>query len=200
VVNALTAFSLTREFGLIFGGQPKQMSQRSPEVHWPMVLPMTVLLGFTLHLPLVLQSLSLLPTWATLNKDVALLLIWSSIFGCSIGGIIYLGNAVSKPVRLPWKPLQDLLAYDFYTPNLYRLSIVFAVDLVSKITDAIDRFVVDGIVNLVGLASIFGGESLKYSTSGQTQLYALTVLLGVGLLGILLTWPFWRVQFLDLLF
>jgi NAD(P)H-quinone oxidoreductase subunit 5 len=200
VVNALTAFSLTREFGLIFGGQPKQMSQRSPEVHWPMVLPMTVLLGFTLHLPLVLQSLSLLPTWATLNKDVALLLIWSSIFGCSIGGIIYLGNAVPLPVRLPWKPLQDLLAYDFYTPNLYRLSIVFAVDLVSKITDAIDRFVVDGIVNLVGLASIFGGESLKYSTSGQTQLYALTVLLGVGLLGILLTWPFWRVQFLDLLF
>lgn len=200
VVNALTAFSLTREFGLIFGGQPQQMSQRSPEVHWPMVLPMTVLLGFTLHLPLVLQSLSLLPTWATLNKDVALLLIWSSIFGCSIGGIIYLGNAVPLPVRLPWKPLQDLLAYDFYTPNLYRLSIVFAVDLVSKITDAIDRFVVDGIVNLVGLASIFGGESLKYSTSGQTQLYALTVLLGVGLLGILLTWPFWRVQFLDLLF
>lgn len=200
VVNTLTAFSLTREFGLIFGGQPKQMSQRSPEVHWPMVLPMTVLLGFTLHLPLVLQSLSLLPTWVTLNKDVALLLIWSSIFGCSIGGIIYLGNAVSKPVRLPWKPLQDLLAYDFYTPNLYRLSIVFAVDLVSKITDAVDRFVVDGIVNLVGLASIFGGESLKYSTSGQTQLYALTVLLGVGLLGILLTWPFWRVQFLDLLF
>lgn len=200
VVNTLTAFSLTREFGLIFGGQPKQMSQRSPEVHWPMVLPMTVLLGFTLHLPLVLQSLSLLPTWATLNKDVALLLIWSSIFGCSIGGIIYLGNAVPLPVRLPWKPLQDLLAYDFYTPNLYRLSIVFAVDLVSKITDAIDRFVVDGIVNLVGLASIFGGESLKYSTSGQTQLYALTVLLGVGLLGILLTWPFWRVQFLDLMF
>ena len=200
VVNALTAFSLTREFGLVFGGKAKQMSQRSPEVHWPMILPMTILLGFTLNLPLVLQSLSLLPSWATLNKDVALLLIWSSIFGCSIGGVIYLGNAVPKPVQLPWKPLQDLLAYDFYTPNLYRLSIVFAVDLVSKITDAVDRFVVDGIVNLVGLASVFGGESLKYSTFGQTQLYALTVLLGVCLLGMLISWPLWGFQVLDLMF
>ncbi|MBD0301429.1 MAG: NAD(P)H-quinone oxidoreductase subunit F, partial [Tolypothrix sp. T3-bin4] len=73
-VNALTAVSLTREFALIFGGKATQMSQRSPEAHWPMVLPMMILLGVSLHLPLVLQSLSLLPDWATLNKDVALLL------------------------------------------------------------------------------------------------------------------------------
>ena len=93
-------------------------------------------------------------------------------------------------MQLPWKPLQNLLAYDFYTPNLYRLSIVFAVDIVSKITDIVDRLVVDGIVNLVGLASIFGGESLKYSTSGQTQFYALTIVVGVGVLGMFVSWQF----------
>ncbi|MCP6758922.1 MAG: NAD(P)H-quinone oxidoreductase subunit F [Fischerella sp. CENA71] len=198
-VNALTAFSLTREFCLIFGGKPKPMSERSPEVSWQMALPMMILLGFTLHLPLILQSLSLLPSWAELNKDVALLLIWSSIFGCSISGAIYLGN-VPKPIRLPWKGLQDLIAYDFYTPKLYRMSIVLSVDLISKLADIVDRFVVDGIVNLVGLASIGGGESLKYSTSGQTQFYAFTVLLGVGVLGIFVTWPYWGNQFLDMVF
>ncbi|MFB2770447.1 NAD(P)H-quinone oxidoreductase subunit F [Pelatocladus sp. BLCC-F211] len=198
-VNALTAFSLTREFCLIFGGKPKQMSERSPEVSWQMALPMIILLAFTLHLPLILQSLSLLPSWADLNKDVALLLIWSSIFGCSISGAIYLGN-VPKPIRLPWKGLQDLIAYDFYTPKLYRMSIVLSVDLISKLADIVDRFVVDGIVNLVGLASIGGGESLKYSTSGQTQFYAFTVLLGVGVLGIFVTWPYWGNQFLDMMF
>jgi NAD(P)H-quinone oxidoreductase subunit 5 len=198
-VNALTAFSLTREFCLIFGGKPKQMSERSPEVSWQMALPMIILLAFTLHLPLILQSLSLLPSWADLNKDVALLLIWSSIFGCSISGAIYLGN-VPKPIRLPWKGLQDLIAYDFYTPKLYRMSIVLSVDLISKLADIVDRFVVDGIVNLVGLASIGGGESLKYSTSGQTQFYAFTVLLGVGVLGIFVTWPYWGNQFLEMMF
>jgi len=199
VVNTLTAFSLTRVFCLIFGGQPKQMTVRSPEVHWPMILPMTILLGFVLQVPLVLQTLSLLPSWTTLNQEVVLLLILSSICGCGIGGAIYLGNAVPKPVQLPWKPLQNLLAYDFYTPNLYRLSIVFSVALASKITDWIDRFIVDGLVNLVGLASIFGGESLKYSTSGQTQFYALTVLLGVGFFGMLLSWRFWGFQVFDLM-
>jgi NAD(P)H-quinone oxidoreductase subunit 5 len=198
-VNALTAFSLTREFSLIFGGKPKQMSERSPEAHWPMVLPMVILLGFVLHLPLVLQSLSLLPNWANLNKDVALLLIWTSIFGCSVAGVIYLGN-IPKPIRLPWKGLQDLLAYDFYTPKLYRMTIIFSVAQLSKFADMIDRFVVDGIVNFVGLFSLLGGEGLKYSTSGQTQTYAFTVLLGVGLLGMWVTWPFWGVQFLELMF
>jgi len=48
------------------------MTVRSPEVHWPMALPMMILMGFNLHVPLVLQSLSLLPDWANVNKDVAI--------------------------------------------------------------------------------------------------------------------------------
>lgn len=190
VVNALTAFSLTREFALIFGGKPKQMTVRSPEVHWPMALPMTILLGFNLHVPLVLQSLSLLPDWVEVNKNVALLLIWSTIFGCSIAAVIYLGQWVPKPVRLPSKALQDFFAYDLYTAKLYRLTVVFSVGLISRMISLIDRYLVDGLVNLVGLASIFGGESLKYSTSGQMQFYAFTILLGVGLLGMMVGWPF----------
>jgi len=199
IVNGLTTFSLTREFGLIFGGKPKQMSERSPEAIWLMVLPMVILSGFVLHLPLVLQSLSLLPDWATLNKDVALLLIWSSIFGCSISSIIYLGN-IPKPIRLPWQGLQNLFAYDFYTPKLYKITIIFGVAQLSKFADMLDKFVIDGIVNSVGLFSLLGGEGLKYSNNGQTQFYALTVLLGVGVLGTWLTWPFWGVHLMKFIF
>jgi NAD(P)H-quinone oxidoreductase subunit 5 len=190
VVNALTAFSLTRVFGLIFSGQTKQMTVRSPEVHWPMALPMIVLMGFTLHVPLVLQQFNLLPDWTNLNKDVALLLIGSTVFGCSIAAVIYLSGMVSKPVQLPWKPLQDFFAYDLYTAKLYRLSIVFGVDVISRLIAIVDRYLVDGLVNLVGLASVFSGESLKYSTSGQMQFYAFTIVFGVGLLGMMMGWPF----------
>lgn len=198
LVNALTALSLTREFGLIWGGKTQQMSYRSPEVTWQMILPMTFLVGFVLHLPVLLQSLSLLPSWANLNKDLALLLIWSSIFGCSIGGVIYLGN-IPKPIRLPWKGLQDLIAYDFYTRKLYRMTIVLGVGLLSQLADIVDRFVVDGIVNLVGLVSLGGGEGLKYSNSGQTQFYVFTVLVGVSFLGMALTFQYWN-DFLKMMF
>ncbi|MBW4480471.1 MAG: NAD(P)H-quinone oxidoreductase subunit F [Tolypothrix brevis GSE-NOS-MK-07-07A] len=180
LINTLTAFSLVRVFGLIFGNAPKQMTQRSPEPLWAVILPMTALAGFTLHIPMILQSLSLLPEWATLNQDVALLLTWSSIFGLSIGGIIYLTNSIAKPIRLPWKGLQDLFAYDFYTPNLYRSSVVGGVDIFSRIVDWGDRYLIDGLVNLVGLASIFGGEVLKYGNSGKTQSYALTITICIG--------------------
>ncbi|MDX2099268.1 MAG: NAD(P)H-quinone oxidoreductase subunit F [Leptolyngbyaceae cyanobacterium bins.59] len=190
IVNAIAAFSLMRVFGLIFGGEAKQMAQRSPEIHWPMAFPMIVMLGFVLHLPLVLEACSLLPAWATLNKDASLLLLWSSVFGLSLGGVVYLGKSIPKPVKFPIKAVQDLLAYDFYTPRIYKMSIVFGVDLISRFTFWFDRYLVDGLVNLFGIVTLFGGQSLKYSNSGQTQFYVLTIVLGVGLVGFLTLWPF----------
>jgi NAD(P)H-quinone oxidoreductase subunit 5 len=190
LINTLAAFSITRTFGLIFAGKVQSMTVRSPENLWAVTLPMTILAGFVLHVPMILNSLSLLPDWAILNKDVALMLTWSSIFGISLSGLLYIGNMVKKPIQLPWKPLQDLFAYDFYTPKLYRSSIVGSVDIVSRLTDWIDRYVVDGLVNLVGLSSIFGGEALKYGNSGQTQFYALTIAVGVVITALWMSWSF----------
>lgn len=190
LVNVLTAFGLTRVFCLLFGGEAKPMAQRSPEVHWPMMLPMMVLLGFTLHVPLVLQACDLLPNWIAIDMSMALLLVGSSILGGSLSALVYLGNAIPKPVRFPVQSLQNLVAYDFYTPTLYRSSFVFGVDLISRITAWIDKYLVDGVVNLFGSVAIFSGQNLKYSTSGQSQSYALTVLFGVVLLGFFLCFPF----------
>lgn len=189
VVNALTAFGLTRVFCLVFTGEAKPMAQRSPEVHWPMMLPITLLAGVVLHLPLVLQAAELLPSWAVLDKDLALLLIWSTLFGIVISAVIYRSAAIAKPVQLPLKGLQNLVAYDFYTPKLYRMSIVGSVDIVSRLVAWIDQYLVDGVVNFFGLATLFGGQSLRYSTSGQSQAYALTILLGIAIFGALLCFP-----------
>lgn len=189
VVNALATFSLTRVFGLTFGGKPTQMTERSPEVHWPMALPMLILMGFTLHVPLLLLQWQLLPEWATLNTTVAGLLVLSSVVGCGLGSLIYLNDGWKKPVRFGSKSLQDFFAYDFYTQKLYRLSIVLVVDLVSKAISWTDRYIVDGVVNLVGIATVFSGQSLKYNVSGQTQFYALTILFGIAVFGIIVAWP-----------
>lgn len=188
VVNALTAFSMIREFGLIFAGKPKPMTERSPENFWLITLPIMVLLGMVLHLPLILQSLDLLPSWAILNKNLALLLIWSSLLGAGLGAVVYVGQSIPKPIELPWKKVQALFAYDLYTPQIYRSSIVFVVDWTSRIVDWFDRFIIDGVVNLVGIVSLLGGETLKYSNTGRGQAYILTIVIGLSIFAVGITW------------
>jgi NAD(P)H-quinone oxidoreductase subunit 5 len=57
-----------------------------------------------------------------------------------------------------------------------------AVASLAKLTSWFDRYVVDGAVNLVSLATIFSGSALRYNVSGQSQFYVLTIVFGVGLL------------------
>ncbi|MBD1916686.1 MULTISPECIES: NAD(P)H-quinone oxidoreductase subunit F [Cyanophyceae] len=188
LVNWLMAFSLARLLGLIFAGKTQQMTIRSPEPIWFIVLPLAIVAGFALHLPLVMAQFNLLPAWAEVSQDMALLLTWSSILGAAVGTLLYVNRMVEDPSKLIQKPLQNLLAYDFYTPKLYRNTFVLGVDVLSRMTDWLDRYVVDGLVNAVGLASLFSGETLKYGNTGQFQFYVLTIALGVAGLGILMNW------------
>ncbi|AFZ35435.1 NAD(P)H dehydrogenase, subunit NdhF3 family [Stanieria cyanosphaera PCC 7437] len=179
IVNGLTAFSITREFSLIFGGKPKQMTVRSPEGLWALVLPMTFGMGFALHVPILLHQWNLLPEWENLNLTVAIPLVISTLVGAGASAFIYLNEKITKPIEFKPKAVQDFFAYDLYTAQLYRVTIVFVVGLVSQIIYWFDRYLVDGVINLVGLATIFSGESLKYNVSGQTQFYFLSIFLGV---------------------
>jgi NAD(P)H-quinone oxidoreductase subunit 5 len=189
IVNGLTTFSLTRVFGLIFAGSTKTMTVRSPELNWPFVLPMTVLAGFVLHVPLLLVTWNLLPNWSNINLTTSSLLIASTAVGYYLGRRIYLSDRWPKPVQFN-KPIQDFFAYDLYTAQVYKVTVIFAVGLVSQVVYWIDRYIVDGAVNFIGIFTLFSGQSLKYNVSGQTQFYALTILVGVALLGIVVSWPF----------
>ncbi|MDJ0567765.1 MAG: NAD(P)H-quinone oxidoreductase subunit F [Pleurocapsa sp. MO_192.B19] len=181
VVNGLTAFSLTREFSLIFGGKPKLMTVRSPEGLWLLVLPMTFLMGFALHVPILLHQWNLLPEWENLNSNVITSLVVSTLVGAGTSALIYLNQKISKPIKLKPKAVQDFFTYDLYTAQFYRLTIVFVVGLISQIVYWFDRYLVDGAINLIGLVTIFSGQSLKYNSSGQTQFYFLSIFLGVSL-------------------
>jgi NAD(P)H-quinone oxidoreductase subunit 5 len=59
-----------------------------------------------------------------------------------------------------------------------------------------DRYIVDGLVNFVGVASIFGGESLKYTISGQSRNYLLSLFVGLLLVLTAVGWAFlsWSLQ------
>lgn len=190
-VNVLTAFNLTRVFRLVFLGTPQPKTRRAPEVPWTMAVPMVSLTITTLMVPFILQRLRFLPDWTYLNWAAVVLLVASGTIGFGVGSLITLNRTWARPVQIPLKLAQDLLAYDFYIDQLYKVTVVWLVDRISRFNAWFDRYVLDGVVNLVGLASIFSGESLKYSISGQSQFYLLTILLGISILGALLTYLAW---------
>lgn len=188
LVNGLTALNLTRVFRYIFWDKPQQKTRRAPEVGWQMAFPMVTLTIVTLLLPLMLQQWYLLPDWEGIDWYVLLILLSSSLIGVAIGSTMYLDKAWSRSRILAWRFMQDLFGYDFYIDRVYRFTIVSAVALLSRISAWSDRYLIDGLVNLVGFAAIFGGQSLKYSISGQSQGYMLTILAVVSVLGFFISW------------
>ncbi|MGF1513820.1 MAG: NAD(P)H-quinone oxidoreductase subunit F [Elainellaceae cyanobacterium] len=190
IVNLLTALNLTRVFRLVFCGTPQPKTRRAPEVSWPMALPMvslTIIVALSplipIRWPLLLNhSIPLQAASPTEARLSVLLILMSGLIGCIMGGTIQLRRAWARPVGVALRFMQDLLAYDFYIERLYDRTVVWLVSTIASASAWFDRYVVDGFVNLVGVVTVFGGQALKYSASGQSQSYVLTILIGVGVL------------------
>lgn len=175
LVNTLTAFSLLRAFSLIFLGEAKQMTVRSPEVLWAMILPMMILTGVTLHLPLILEQFNLID----FDIKLGIFLTLSTLIGGGLAITIYSKKPTNQTITIIPEFIRNFFTYDLYIQDIYKVTIVGIVNFAAKLAYWFDRYIVDGAVNLVGFTTIFGGQALKYSTSGQSQLYILTILLGL---------------------
>ena len=186
--NAIMVFALVRMFGLIFSGDRTASTSRAPEPIWLMVMPMTIMAGFTLHLPLILNRFELLPEW---NAIAAGIMSASSVAATAAGIYFYISRQVENPVLLVPSVVNRLLAYDFYTTKLYQVSAISFVDNLSKFIDWTDRYVLDGIANAIGVTSLFSGETLKRANTGKAQIYALTIASFMVILSLLLTWSYW---------
>jgi len=199
IVNGVNAFGLVRIFDLVFLGQPKPRTRRIPEVPWNAAVPMVSLTIITLLLPVILLQWHILPNLDLSNPLPALLLVASGSVGIFWGAWIYIkkyaeGSAVSMPPRLfvlIKKPIQDFFANDLNVREIYKYTIVFLISFCSRSLAWIDRHLVDGVANFVGIASIFGGESLRYTITGRSQQYILTILVGTLLVALI---SYWRIH------
>jgi NAD(P)H-quinone oxidoreductase subunit 5 len=189
LVNGLTAFNLTRVFGLVFLGKTQPKTRRAPEVPWPLAVPMVFVTILTLVTPIAMWQYSLLPDLAAVSWWEIASISSSSLLGFVVGGLLYF-RADRTPVKLSLSWLQDVFRYDFYVEKFYDNTIVWLVLRLSEVTAWIDRYVVDGLVNFVGFATLFSSEGLKYGTSGQVQSYFLTI--SAGVLGLLMAWFFYK--------
>ncbi|AIE75188.1 MULTISPECIES: NAD(P)H-quinone oxidoreductase subunit F [unclassified Synechocystis] len=188
-VNLFSALNLTRVFRLVFLGKPQPKTRRAPEVPWPMAVPMVSLIIMTMLVPIApiqwsfwLSATSPLSLSSSLTQWAMPVLIGAGIMGILLGSLLPLRRNLSRSSQLPVRFLQDLFAYDVYLDKIYGATVVAAVAAIAKTSTWFDRYVIDGIVNLVSLVTIFSGSALKYNVTGQSQFYLLTILVGVALL------------------
>ncbi|MEB3199541.1 MAG: NAD(P)H-quinone oxidoreductase subunit F [Synechococcaceae cyanobacterium] len=183
ITNALFSAGLLRVFSLIWGGKPSLFTTRSAEGLWLMVLPTLVLAGLVLHLPQLLVrngvvAMDPLPGWGPL----AIPLLLSTLVGGGLSALYYL-----RPHQLAHLPaalggLQDWLAHDMQTERFYHRTVVALVLVLARISRWSESRLVDGFSGATGGAALVGARRLSLTTSGRSQAYALTLVLGVLLM------------------
>ncbi len=188
IANALTVLNLTRVFRLVFLGAAQPKTRRTPEVNWQMALPMVSLTVLVLVTPLIMVVIDPVPGLASFSLPVALSLLLTSAGAMVAGCLLPLRKGWSVTILRPLRLLQDLLAYDFYTDRIYRVTIVALVAGLSRAAARFDRDVVNALVNRVGTLSLASAEGLKLSVNGHTQTYVLTGTVAIVLLLTSLSW------------
>jgi NAD(P)H-quinone oxidoreductase subunit 5 len=188
LTNLLTAANVVRVFRSVFLGPVMPKTRRTPEVIWWMALPMVSLAVIVLLLPWIMQRIDPVPGIASFPGTVALAVAGSGAAGVIIGCLLPQDQFWSRSSRPTLRVVQDLLAYDFYTPQIYQATIVRVVAGLAQATRWFDLNVVKGLVDGVGRLSLASAEGLKLSVSGQLQSYVLTLILAIVLLLGALQW------------
>jgi NAD(P)H-quinone oxidoreductase subunit 5 len=183
LTNGLISAGLIRVFGQIWGGRPTPFTQRSAEVLWLMVLPTTVLMGLELHLPQLLVrngvfSLTPLPGWGPLAWP----LLVSTLVGGGFSAAFYLRPHGLARLPQALSGLQEWLAQDMQTERFYHRTVVALVLALARFGAWSDSRLVDGFSGGTGAAAMAGARRLSLTTSGRSQAYALSLVLGVLLM------------------
>jgi NAD(P)H-quinone oxidoreductase subunit 5 len=188
LTNALTVFNLVRVYRQVFLDQSHPKTKRTPEVQWLMALPMVSLAVLVALLPVVMRRLEPYLQLGAVSGSAAVLVLLSGAVGLAGGLVVALDNASSRSMNRPLRAIQDLLAADFYTDRLYRGTIVAFVASLARLTDGVDRQIVNRLAERVGLASLATAQELKLGVSGQLQSYVLTVVAAIVILFASLAW------------
>ena len=124
--------------------------------------------------------------------DVAMLSTVVASAGIAIAAYFYLGNR--KQIDTLTRIMQNLQLYKlsnhkFYFDEIYGVLIVLPLRGLAWLSYAVDRYLVDGLVNLFGWIPPVVGSLLRNIQTGLLQFYALAMVLGlVVLIGTLVAW------------
>jgi NAD(P)H-quinone oxidoreductase subunit 5 len=98
------------------------------------------------------------------------------LIGITLASLMYLSRKIDPSAIASKIPaLYNLSLNKWYLDDIYNSVFVIGLRRVARQVMEVDYRVVDGAVNLTGLATLLGGEGLKYLETGRAQFYALIV-------------------------
>lgn len=196
VAAFFTAFYIFRVFFLTFAGEYRGGGGKQPhESGAVMTIPLTLLaiLALTagwINAPFMGNALGKFlmsggefghefPTSAgTMGLTVVI-----GLAGILLAWLMYgKGSIQPEHVAKATGPLYRLSFGKFFIDELYHTVIVVPVVWLGRILNFMDRWIVDGIVTLVGESAYITSLGLKYGQNGQIQTYGLITTLGVAIL------------------
>ncbi|HVX13192.1 MAG TPA: NADH-quinone oxidoreductase subunit L [Pirellulales bacterium] len=135
---------------------------------------------------------------AAAHDKVAMTSLIAAFTGIGLAAFLYLGGrreveAVGKAAssaRIYGLGLYQLSYNRFFIDAIYNILVIWPLWLLALISYWFDRWVIDGLVNLVGKLPVAAGSLLRSLQNGMVQFYALAMMLGMlVLVGTLLMWP-----------
>ena len=208
VTALLTAYYTFRAYFLTFHGEqrvPHEAGHHAHESPASMTGPLVVLAGGALIVgfffalipngfgPFLAQvpSLRYQPVLDTAgHADHTSIMMWTSVLaavGFGVAAFFYLGSLrqiewitrfLDGPIFAPYRWSRD----KFYFDPIYQVLFVWPLRALAWICYCVDRWLIDGLVNLCGLIPVWGGALLRFANGGLVQFYALAMVLGVVVL------------------
>jgi NADH-quinone oxidoreductase subunit L len=207
----LTAFYTFRAFFMTFYGEeriPHEAGHHAHESPRSMTVPLMILSVFAALIGGyyglthgILNFLRLTPSLAYLgapetteagfNWGVAGMSLAVVVVGIGLAAFLYLGDRSQVDWltrRLRW--LYEVSYGKFFVDQIYQVLVVWPLKMLAMICYWIDRFIIDGLVNLFGAIPGIFGAGLRSLQNGMVQFYALAMILGLlVLIGALILWP-----------
>jgi NADH-quinone oxidoreductase subunit L len=124
------------------------------------------------------------PAWLTP------LAVGVAVGGIALAWLVYGLRVVSAEwLFRRFAPLSEAAAERFWLDDLFALVYRQGILGVSRIVGWVDRYVVDGVVNVLSAGTLTLGDRLRRLQSGQAQDYVYGIALGVLLLMAWMRWP-----------
>lgn len=187
VAAFFTALYMARLFFLVFAGKPRSgaHAHESPAV---MTIPLVVLAVLAVVAGFVQTPFNgWFGEWLTGAAEEehgsGLVIVISAavgLLGIYLGWLIYAKGTVRRDLVAARVPgLVRLLERKYYIDELYRYVFVRPLEGLGKLLNAIDDYVVDGVVRLTGQSVSALGRLNTRLQSGQVQGYVLTALISL---------------------